>query len=309
MILINRVKHSLWSNTICVWSWNFANTSLFWIMDKKLLRVNLPRSKTIRLFWKPILGVQIMLVLENVVAGYIPGVDILQGVSLHVDKGEMVCLVGPNGAGKSTVMRTISGLLRPKSGRVIFNGKEINGLRPDQILAKGIAQVPQGHSVFPKMTIHENLLMGAYTVKARALIPARLDKVYKLFPFLKERAREKAGNLSGGQQKILEMGRALMLEPPLMMLDEPSLGLAPKTMANLFDTIQQLNRSGLTILMVEQNARQGLAASHRGYVLELGREKFHGKAPELLATPEMAKLYLGGSTENGSSYRRRGGSG
>jgi len=246
-----------------------------------------------------------MLVLENIVAGYIPGVDILQGVSLHVDKGEMVCLVGPNGAGKSTVMRTISGLLRPKSGRVIFNGKEINGLRPDQILAKGIAQVPQGHSVFPKMTIHENLLMGAYTVKARALIPARLDKVYKLFPFLKERAREKAGNLSGGQQKILEMGRALMLEPPLMMLDEPSLGLAPKTMSSLFDTIKDLNSIGLTILMVEQNARQGLAASHRGYVLELGREKFEGTAQELLDSPEMAKLYLGGSTENGASYRRR----
>src|SRR3990170_1476853 len=216
----------------------------------------------------------------------------------------MVCLVGPNGAGKSTVMRTISGLLRPKSGRVLFNGNEINCLRPDQILAKGIAQVPQGHSVFPKMTIHENLLMGAYTVKARALIPARLDKVYKLFPFLKERAREKAGNLSGGQQKILEMGRALMLEPPLMMLDEPSLGLAPKIMASLFDTIKDLSRTGLTILMVEQNARQGLAAAQRGYVLELGREKFEGRAHELLESPEMAKLYLGGSTENGGGSMR-----
>ncbi len=246
-----------------------------------------------------------MLVLEKVVAGYIPGVDILQGVNLHVEKGEMVCLVGPNGAGKSTVMRTISGLLRPKSGRVMFNDKEINGLRPDQILAEGIAQVPQGHSVFPKMTIHENLLMGAYTVKDRASIPARLDKVYNLFPFLKERAREKAGNLSGGQQKILEMGRALMLEPPLMMLDEPSLGLAPKTMSSLFDTIKGLNSTGLTILMVEQNARQGLAVSHRGYVLELGKEKFEGTAQELLDSPEMAKLYLGGSTENGASYRRR----
>lgn len=246
-----------------------------------------------------------MLVLENVVAGYIPGVDILKGVSLHVEKGEMVCLVGPNGAGKSTVMRAISGLLKPKSGRVSFNGKELNGLRPDQILAEGIAQVPQGHSVFPKMTIHENLLMGAYTVKDRSAIPARLDKVYGLFPFLKERAREKAGNLSGGQQKILEMGRALMLEPPLMMLDEPSLGLAPKTMETLFNTIKDLNNTGLTILMVEQNARQGLAASHRGYVLELGKEKFEGTAQELLESPEMAKLYLGGSTENGESYRHK----
>ena len=242
-----------------------------------------------------------MLVLENVVAGYIPGVDILRGVSLHVEKGEMVCLVGPNGAGKSTVMRAISGLIKPKSGRVVFNGKALNGMRPDQILAEGIAQVPQGHSVFPKMTIHENLLMGAYTVKDRGTIPVRLDKVYSLFPFLRERAREKAGNLSGGQQKILEMGRALMLEPPLMMLDEPSLGLAPKTMETLFNTIKELNTTGLTILMVEQNARQGLAASHRGYVLELGKEKFEGSAQELLNSPEMARLYLGGSIENGES--------
>jgi branched-chain amino acid transport system ATP-binding protein len=246
-----------------------------------------------------------MLALENVVAGYIPGVDILHGVNLHVDKGEMVCLVGPNGAGKSTVMRAVSGLLRPKSGSITFQGKSIQGMRPDQILAEGIAQVPQGHSVFPKMTIHENLLMGAYTVKDRASISSRLEKVYGFFPFLKERAREKAGNLSGGQQKILEMGRALMLEPPLMMLDEPSLGLAPKTMASLFDTIKDLNSTGLTILMVEQNARQGLAASHRGYVLELGKEKFEGTAQELLDSPEMAKLYLGGSTENGISYRRK----
>jgi len=246
-----------------------------------------------------------MLVLENVVAGYIPGVDILQGVNLQVAKGEMVCLVGPNGAGKSTVLRAISGLLKPKSGRVILDGKEINGLRPDQILARGIAQVPQGHSVFPKMTIHENLLMGAYTVKDRASIAGRLDKVYGLFPFLRERAHEKAGNLSGGQQKILEMGRALMLEPPLLMLDEPSLGLAPKTMETLFHIIKDLNNMGLTILMVEQNARQGLTASHRGYVLELGKEKFEGSAQELLDSPEMAKLYLGGSTENGESYRHK----
>ena len=246
-----------------------------------------------------------LLWVENVVAGYIPGVEILHGVSLRVEPGEMVCLVGPNGAGKSTVLRTVSGLLRPKSGRVVFNAEDIGGLRPDQILQKGIAHVPQGHSVFPKMTIHENLLMGAYTVKDRATIRQRLDKVYALFPFLKARAKEKAGNLSGGQQKVLEMGRALMLEPPLMMLDEPSLGLAPKTMASLFDTIKDLSRSGLTILMVEQNARQGLAAAQRGYVLELGREKFEGTAHELLDSPEMAKLYLGGSTENGSSYRRR----
>ncbi len=248
-----------------------------------------------------------MLVLENVVAGYIPGVEILRGVSLTVEPGEMVCLVGPNGAGKSTVLRAISGLVRCKTGRVVFNGQDITSLRPDQVLAKGIAHVPQGHSVFPKMTVHENLLMGAYTVRDRALVRQRLERTLELFPLLKERAREKAGNLSGGQQKVLEMGRALMLEPPLMMLDEPSLGLAPKTMAGLFEIVQRLNRAGLTILMVEQNARQGLAASHRGYVLELGKEKFQGSAQALLESPEMARLYLGGSTEDGGSYRRKEG--
>lgn len=246
-----------------------------------------------------------MLSLENVVAGYIPGVEILRGVNLRVERGEMVCLVGPNGAGKSTVLRAISGLIRISDGRVAFNDESLRGLPPERILAKGIAHVPQGHSVFPKMTIYENLLMGAYTVKDREAIRRRLDQVYVFFPFLKERAKEKAGNLSGGQQKVLEMGRALMLKPPLMMLDEPSLGLAPKTMANLFDTIKDLNSTGLTILIVEQNARQGLAASHRGYVLELGKEKFEGPAKELLESPEMAKLYLGGSTENGGSYRKQ----
>src|SRR3972149_2826976 len=246
-----------------------------------------------------------MLSLENVIAGYIPGVEILRGVNLRVEQGEMVCIVGPNGAGKSTVLRAVSGLIRISTGRVAFNGQSLGGLRPEQILTRGIAHVPQGHSVFPKMTIYENLLMGAYTVKDREAIRRRLDRVYVFFPFLKERAKEKAGNLSGGQQKVLEMGRALMLAPPLMMLDEPSLGLAPKTMGDLVDTIQDLNRTGLTILMVEQNARQGLAASHRGYVLELGKERFEGRAHELLESPEMAKLYLGGSTENGGSYRRR----
>ncbi len=246
-----------------------------------------------------------MLALENVVASYIPGVEILRGVNLHVEQGEIVCLVGPNGAGKSTVLRTISGFLSPTTGKITFNGKSIGGMAPEKILMEGITHVPQGHSVFPKMTIHENLLMGAYTLKDRALIAQRLDKVYGLFPFLKERARDKAGNLSGGQQKILEIGRAMMLEPPLMILDEPSLGLAPKTMESLFETVKELNRTGLTILMVEQNAREGLASAHRGYVLELGKEKFEGTAKELLSSPEMAKLYLGGSTE-GESYRRHG---
>ena len=246
-----------------------------------------------------------MLQLENVVAGYIPGVEILRGVSLHVEEGEIVCLVGPNGAGKSTVLRAISGFLKPSRGRISFLGKSIGGVPPEAILKEGITHVPQGHSVFEKMSVHENLLLGAFTIKDRAVIAQRLERVYDLFPFLKERMSHKAGNLSGGQQKILEIGRALMLEPPLMILDEPSLGLAPQTMDNLFNIITELNRKGLTILMVEQNARQGLASARRGYVLELGKEKFEGSARELLDSPEMARLYLGGSTENGATYRRR----
>ncbi len=245
-----------------------------------------------------------MLSVENVVAGYIPGVEILCGVNIYVDEGEIICLVGPNGAGKSTVLRTISGFLRPTSGKIVFNGNEISGLRPEQILKLGITHVPQGHSVFPKMTVHENLLMGAFTMKDRALITQRIERVYTSFPLLKERSHDKAGNLSGGQQKVLEIGRALMLEPALMILDEPSLGLAPKTMATLFEVVKDLNRNGVTILMVEQNARQGLACACRGYVLELGKAKFEGTAQELLDSPEMAKLYLGGSTEDGDSYRR-----
>jgi len=245
-----------------------------------------------------------MLQLENLVASYIPGVEILRGVNLRVEQGEIVCLVGPNGAGKSTVLRAVSGFLKPSKGSIMFNGKSIGGMAPQKILTEGITHVPQGHSVFPKMTVHENLLMGAFTVMDKNVIEQRLEKVYSRFSWLKTRAKEKAGNLSGGQQKIVEIGRALMLEPPLMILDEPSLGLAPKTMSELFETIRELNRNGLTILMVEQNAREGLASAHRGYVLELGKEKFEGKAKELLDSPEMAKLYLGGSTDE-DSYRRR----
>jgi ABC-type branched-subunit amino acid transport system ATPase component len=245
-----------------------------------------------------------MLQLENVVASYIPGVEILRGVSLRVEQGEIVCLVGPNGAGKSTVLRAVSGFLKPLKGAITFNGKSIGGMPPEQILMAGITHVPQGHSVFPKMTVHENLLMGAFTIRDKSVVDQRLEKVYSLFSLLKGRTHDKAGNLSGGQQKILEIGRALMLEPPLMILDEPSLGLAPKTMTSLFETIRELNRTGLTILMVEQNAREGLASAHRGYVLELGKDKFSGTAKELLDSPEMAKLYLGGSTDEDSYHRR-----
>ena len=237
-----------------------------------------------------------LLELRNVVAGYLRGVSVLQGVNLHVESGEIVCLIGPNGAGKSTVLRAVSGLVHLSQGEIIFEGENITGLRPDLILRKGIAHVPQGHSAFPAMTIHENLLMGAYTVKNSAERQRRLEQVYAMFPLLDERQKAKAGDLSGGQQKVLEIGRALMLKPKLMILDEPSLGLAPITARTVFDTITRLRaEAGVTILMVEQNARSGLATSDRGYVLELGRERLEGKASDLLDDPKIAQLYLGGT--------------
>ena len=243
-----------------------------------------------------------LLELKNVVAGYLRGVNVLQGVSLHVAANEVVCLIGPNGAGKSTVLRTVSGLLAPSQGQIIFDGENIAGLRADLVLRKGIAQVPQGHSAFPAMTIHENLLMGAYTLRDKVERERRLENVYAMFTMLKERHATRAGNLSGGQQKVLEIGRALMLSPRLMILDEPSLGLAPLTARSVFETIARLREeAGITILMVEQNARSGLAIADRGYVLELGRERLEGKASELLDDPKIAQLYLGGTTlgENG----------
>jgi len=230
------------------------------------------------------------------VAGYLKGVDVLQGVSLNVNAGEIVCIIGPNGAGKSTVLRTVSGLLHPSSGTVRFEDEDIGSLRADLVLRKGIVHVPQGHSAFPGMTIEENLLMGGYTLP-RELVRPRFEHVLKTFPLLDERRKAKAGNLSGGQQKVLEVGRALMLEPKLMLLDEPSLGLAPKTSRTVFDAVKQLREEqGMTFLMVEQNARRGLATSDRGYVLELGRDRLEGPAHDLLENPEVANLYLGGST-------------
>jgi branched-chain amino acid transport system ATP-binding protein len=243
-----------------------------------------------------------LLELKDVVAGYLRGVNVLQGVSLHVDTGEIVCLIGPNGAGKSTVLRAVSGLLAVTQGQIIFDGDNLAGLRPDLVLRKGITHVPQGHSAFPGMTIHENLLLGAYTLRDRAERERRLEEVYGMFGMLKDRHKAKAGDLSGGQQKVLEIGRALMLRPRLMMLDEPSLGLDPMTVRTVFDTITRLRTAaGITILMVEQNARSGLAISDRGYVLELGHERLEGKASELLDDPKVAQLYLGGTTmgENG----------
>jgi len=240
-----------------------------------------------------------MLDIKNVVAGYLPDVNVLQGIDIHVDNGELVCMIGPNGAGKSTVLRTISGLLKPSQGEIIFNGKNIAGLRPDLVLRQGIAHVPQGHSSFPEMTVQENLLMGAYVLNSRSERERRMGMVYDMFPFLKERKNDKAGNFSGGQQKILEVGRALMLEPKMILLDEPSLGLAPITAKQVFETIKSLkDNMGMTVLMVEQNAKSGLAIADRAYVLELGKERLEGPAQTMLADSRVAELYLGGTLKS-----------
>lgn len=240
-----------------------------------------------------------LLEIKNLVAGYLPDVNVLQGINVHVEAGELVCMIGPNGAGKSTVLRTISGLLKPSRGNILFSGKEIAALRPDQVLHQGIAHVPQGHSSFPEMTVQENLLMGAYILRNKAERDRRMGRVYEMFPILKERKNEKAGNFSGGQQKVLEMGRALMLEPKMILLDEPSLGLAPITAKQVFDTIKSLkDEMGMTVLMVEQNAKSGLAIADRAYVLELGIERLEGPASTLLNDPRVAELYLGGTLKS-----------
>lgn len=240
-----------------------------------------------------------LLEIQDVTAGYLPDVNVLQGINIHVQAGELVCMIGPNGAGKSTVLRTISGLLNPSQGTIIFDGKGIGGLRPDQVLHQGIAHVPQGHSSFPEMTVQENLLMGAYILRSKSERDRRMGRVYEIFPILKERRNEKAGNFSGGQQKVLEMGRALMLEPKMILLDEPSLGLAPITAKQVFDTIKSLKDDmGMTVLMVEQNAKSGLAIADRAYVLELGIERLEGPASTLLNDPRVAELYLGGTLKS-----------
>ncbi len=234
-----------------------------------------------------------LLRVEVLVAGY-GKMPILQGVSLLVSHGELVSVIGPNGAGKSTVFKTIVGFLRPTEGRVIFDGREIMGLRPDQVLRRGLAYVPQGRIVFPQMTVLENLEMGAYIEPDAKRIRQALEQVYALFPILAERRQQKAGTLSGGEQQMVAIGRALMTHPKLILLDEPSLGLAPRFVSLIFDKLVEMKRAGYTLMVVEQNAARALAVADRAYALELGQNRFEGSGEELLADPEVKRLYLGG---------------
>jgi branched-chain amino acid transport system ATP-binding protein len=232
--------------------------------------------------------------LSGVWAGY-GTADILRGVDLALEPKTITCVVGPNGAGKSTVLRTVSGLLRPRAGSITLDGVEIGGSSPSAILRQGVVHVPQERSLFPSMTVWENVLMGGYIIRDRAEVRRRADAVAEQFPSVRERADERAGSLSGGQQKIVELARTLMLDPRLILLDEPSTGLDPKARGGVFETIIQLNRErSHTILLVEQNARAGLGISHAGAVMDSGTVVLEAPGAELLADPKMADLYLGG---------------
>jgi branched-chain amino acid transport system ATP-binding protein len=230
--------------------------------------------------------------LEGVRAGY-GGGDILQGVDLTVEEGSLTCIVGPNGAGKSTVLRVVSGLLRPSAGTVRFRGESLAGRSPRAILARGIVQVPQERSLFPTMSVWENVRLGAFTVHDRRLVERRMATVCEMFPLVSERRHEPAASLSGGQQKLVEFARALMLDPALLILDEPSMGLDPKTRTLVFNTVRDMNKAGRTLLLVEQNARSGLGIATHGVVMESGRVRLEGPGSEVLNNPEIGRLYLG----------------
>ena len=231
-----------------------------------------------------------MLRLESVTAGYTDE-NIIHEVTLEVEVGEIATIIGPNGSGKSTLMKSVFGLTRMRGGRVRFQGQDVTGKRPDELVRLGLAYVPQERNVFSSLTVKENLEMGGVSLAGE--MDERLESVLELFPKLAERLGQMAGTLSGGEQKMLAVGRAMVTRPSLLMLDEPSAALSPKVMGQLFAEIEEINRMGVTILMVEQNARRALAISDRGYILEMGRNRFQGPAKSLLDNPEVCSLYLG----------------
>ena len=234
-----------------------------------------------------------MLKLENLEVAY-GNIKAIKGISLEVNHGEIVTLIGSNGAVKSTTLRAISGILKPKSGSITFNGERIDGVEGHDIVAKGICQSPEGRRIFPKMSVDENLDLGAFLRNDKEGIAADRDRVLELFPRLRERIDQKAGTMSGGEQQMLAVGRALMGSPKLLLLDEPSMGLAPVLVDMIFETIEKINKQGTTILLVEQNALAALNVADRAYVLESGSIKMSGKAKDLISNDEVTKAYLGG---------------
>ncbi len=236
-----------------------------------------------------------LLELQSVRAGYVAGHDIIRGIDLEVHQGEIVCVIGPNGAGKSTVFKAVYGLVPVRAGTVVCDGADITNIAPqDALSTAGIAIVPQLRSTFAQMTVYENLELGMYQCRDKTRVRERIDFVCDLFPKLAARSRQAAGTLSGGEQRMIEIGRSLMWEPQLVLMDEPSAGLSPLVTAEVFETIRRLNREiSLTVLMIEQNARQGLQASNRGYVIEQGMATYQGLSEDLLADPSVRRAFLG----------------
>lgn len=233
-----------------------------------------------------------ILSVKNISAGYGP-IEVLKGISAEIFPGELVTIIGANGAGKTSLLRAVSGLLKPKSGTVSFEGKEYQGTRACELVKRGLAHVPEGRRIFPRLTVRENLELGAYLQCDKATIAGDMDKIFRLFPILKDRLKQDGGTLSGGEQQMLAIGRALMSRPKVLLMDEPSMGVAPLLVRRIFDTIAELNATGMTILLVEQNAHLALKLATRGYVIETGRIVLQDAASKLLEDPRVRKAYLG----------------
>jgi ABC-type branched-subunit amino acid transport system ATPase component len=235
-----------------------------------------------------------LLEVKDVTSGYTEEINILHGISMHVDDSEIIAIIGPNGSGKSTLLKTICGLLKPKSGKIVFNGEDITLFSPHVIFKKGLAYIAQWRSIFPQMTVLENLEMGGYILKNKRVLRERIKEIFTRFPVLEEKKNVIANLLSGGEQRMLELARAMIIEPKCLLIDEPTIGLAPKFIEEIFQRIVEINeKSGIAVVIVEQNVRKALSVAHRGYVLDMGQIIFEGESKKILTDPKLEKLYLG----------------
>jgi branched-chain amino acid transport system ATP-binding protein len=238
-----------------------------------------------------------LLRIQDVTSGYGYGPDILNGVSMDIEAGKAYCIIGPNGAGKSTLLKTVAGLLKPRRGQILFDDAIVGGMRPDLVLAAGVCYVPQDRALFPEMTVRENLVMGAFLETHRDVVNGRMERVFEMFPVLEDRLGQRAGTMSGGEQQMLALGRALMIEPRLLMIDEPSLGLAPQIADQIFEIIRRLGDLDMTLLLVEQNVLRGLDCTDTAFLLDLGELKIEAPSDRILDDPRIRELYLGHQRE------------